>query len=232
MVAVIGDIHGCLHTLQKLYLTIREKYPTIEIYSVGDLVDRGNFSFEVVEFVKTNGIKFTPGNHDYMMYYFIKHPTHRIGRPWLNNGYEPTLTSYSEHFDKLNEHLELIIKQPLFYNLSDCFISHAGIAERMKYFLPHNFSNIGFNLSEVIKSFIDDKEGILWTRSILLNVGKLQIVGHTRKKEVFFDEKSNSAYIDTGVYTGNKLSAVIVDSNMVTDVLTENTHDADIAVNY
>ena len=53
MVAVIGDIHGCLYTLQNLVEQIRQKYPSIEIYAVGDFVDRGNFSYEVIEFIKS-----------------------------------------------------------------------------------------------------------------------------------------------------------------------------------
>ena len=151
MIAVIGDIHGCFHTLKYLVAQIRKKYPAVEIYSVGDLVDRGNFSYEVIEFVKSEGIKFTPGNHDYMMYYFIKHPTEEIGRPWPHNGYETTLISYNEHFDKLNEHLEFIINKPLFYNLDDCFISHAGISKYMKQLLPKNFPEDISNLEEIIK---------------------------------------------------------------------------------
>ena len=48
---VIGDIHGCFLTLSELYDQIKSKFPTIEIYSVGDLVDRGNKSFEVIEYI-------------------------------------------------------------------------------------------------------------------------------------------------------------------------------------
>jgi serine/threonine protein phosphatase 1 len=228
MVAVIGDIHGCLYTLRKLVEKIREKYPTVEIYSVGDLVDRGVFGFEVVEFIKSEKIKFTPGNHDYMMYYFIKHPTEEIGRPWPHNGYETTLISYNEHFDKLNEHLEFIISKPLFYNLDDCFISHAGISKQMKNQLPDNFQNDLSLLDDVIQSNLNQESGILWTRDTLLNIGKLQVVGHSIKKEIIYVEKSNVVYTDTGAFLGNKLSAVIVEKNKVIDKLEERTNQIDI----
>ena len=232
MVAVIGDIHGCLYTLRKLVEQIREKYPSVEIYSVGDLVDRGVFGFEVVEFIKSEKIKFTPGNHDYMMYYFIKHPTEEIGRRWPHNGYETTLISYNEHFDKLNEHLEFIISKPLFYNLDDCFISHAGISKQMKNQLPDNFQDDLSLLDDVIQSNLNQESGILWTRDTLLNIGKLQVVGHSIKKEIIYVEKSNVVYIDTGVFLGNKLSAVIVEGNKVIDRLEEITHKDDIKKNY
>jgi len=228
MVAVIGDIHGCLNTLRKLVEKIKDKYPSIELFSVGDLVDRGVFGFEVVEYIKEEKIKFTPGNHDYMMYYFIKHPADEIGKPWPHNGYETTLLSYNEHFDKLNEHLEFIIGNPLFYDLNDCFISHAGISKYMKQLLPKNFPDDVSNLEEIIKDNLNREEGILWTRDSLLNIGKLQIVGHTIKREITYVEKSNVVYIDTGAFLGNKLSAVIVEANKVIDRLEEVTHKADI----
>ena len=99
MIAIIGDIHGCYFTLRELVENIREKYPSIKIYSVGDLVDRGNFSYEVVEFVKSQNIRFTPGNHDYMFYYFVKQYNNKMAKAWLHNGSEKTLASYNSHAD-------------------------------------------------------------------------------------------------------------------------------------
>src|SRR5690606_3491473 len=108
MIAVIGDVHGCYLTLEKLYEQLKEKYGDIEIYCVGDLVDRGNFSFEVMEFVKDRGIIFTPGNHDFMFYYYIREPSNPIGKPWPYNGSESTLKSYHGRWNTIDEHLEMI----------------------------------------------------------------------------------------------------------------------------
>jgi len=232
MVAVIGDIHGCLYTLRNLVEKIKQKYPAVAIYSVGDLVDRGIFSYEVIEYIKSEKIKFTPGNHDYMMYYFIKHPTHEIGKPWLSNGYETTLESYNERFDKLTEHLDLIIKNPLYYNLDDCFISHAGISRQLKSKMPSNFQNNSSGWEDIVRANLNSETGILWTRDTLLNIGKLQVVGHSIKKEITYVEKSNAVYIDTGVYLGNKLSAVIVEANKIIHKFDEQTHKADVATDY
>jgi serine/threonine protein phosphatase 1 len=232
VVAVIGDIHGCLNTLRNLVEKIKYRYPSIDIYSVGDLVDRGNFGYEVVEYIREAKIKFTPGNHDYMMYYFIKYPNHEIGKPWPYNGYETTLLSYNEHFDKLNEHLEFIINNPLYFNLEDCIISHAGISKYMKNLLPKDFESDLSGLDDIVNSNINIEEGILWTRGTLLNIGKLQVVGHSIKKEIIYVEKSNAVYIDTGACLGNKLSAVIVDANKVIDRLEERTAKIDIQKEY
>ena len=136
MVAVIGDIHGCFNTLKKLVEEIRNKYPKIPLYCVGDLVDRGSFSYEVIEYIVAENIKFTPGNHDYMFYHFVHEPFSGMGTAWLYNGYESTMHSYNDRYEKINEHLEIIKNAPLYFNLEDCFICHAGISVFLKRKLP------------------------------------------------------------------------------------------------
>lgn len=228
MVAVIGDIHGCYYTLTELVKVIKNKYTGIKIYSVGDLVDRGKYSFEVVEFVKNEKIIFTPGNHDYMFLYFIKEPSSILGNAWIYNGSETTTVSYEKRAEKIPEHMELIRNSCLFLNLDDCFISHAGISIYYKSKLKKNYLDNLDQLNKVVNNNITSEHGILWTRDELINLGKLQIVGHTRMNDVTLSEKSNAIYIDTSVYTGNKLSAVIVEENKVIEVLSVETFDKDI----
>ena len=219
MIAIIGDIHGCFYTLENLVKKIREKYPSIQIYSVGDLVDRGKYSCEVIEFIKSEKIIFTPGNHDYMFYYFVNHPLSQMGSSWLYNGYENTIASYENRFEKIAEHLELIINAPLFLNLKDCFISHAGISKYYSSKFPKNFKENLESINGIVRNDLENPEGILWTRSELLDLGKLQVVGHTRKDEIKYQKSNNVVYIDTSIYAGNKLSAVIIDQNKIVDTL-------------
>jgi serine/threonine protein phosphatase 1 len=215
MIAVIGDVHGCLNTLQELVKKIQSLYPSIPLYCVGDLIDRGNFSFEVLEFVKKEGIKFTPGNHDYMFYYFIKKPATNMGASWIYNGFEKTISSYDNRFDKISDHLDIITQAPLFYNLPGCFISHAGISEYYKSVLGEEPLIDIDKLDEEMRNSITSEHGILWTRDDLLNLGKLQVVGHTRKQDITYQNWNNVVYIDTSVYTSNKLSAIIVDEGKI-----------------
>ena len=219
MIAVIGDIHGCYFTFKELVGIIKEKYSKIKICCVGDLVDRGNFSYEVIEYIKTEKIKFTPGNHDYMFYYFINQPNSEIGQAWLYNGYEKTLASYENRFDKIEEHLNLIMRAPIFIDLNDCFISHAGVSKYYRNKLPKNFQNNLAVFDNILAKDLNNENGILWTREELINIGKLQVVGHTRREEVLFQEYNNVVYIDTSIYTGNKLSSVIVDNNTIIDII-------------
>lgn len=228
MIAIIGDIHGCFNTLKKLYSLILKKYPDIPVCSVGDLVDRGKFSYEVVEFVKKHKITFTPGNHDYMFYYFIKHPSSPLGRSWIYNGSETTLDSYSNRFNEMNKHLNYIIKAPLILDLADCFISHAGISSYYSRKLGRRPLSDKQKLINVVENDLNSEHGILWTRDKLLNMGKLQVVGHTRFEEVYYDSESDAVYIDTAACSGNKLSAVIINENIIIDTLSVATDPIDV----
>lgn len=228
MVAVIGDVHGCFNTLVDLYKKIKGKYPDIDIYCVGDLVDRGNFNFEVVSFFLNQGIKCTPGNHDYMFYDYFRNPGSVFARTWGYNGNEATLISYSEHNSEMNFHLDYLRTFPLYYDLPDCFISHAGISRSYFKRLDVSILNNKQLMDEFAESTINDDYGILWNREILLNINKLQVIGHTRQPEVRIDSNSNGVYIDTGAYSGNKLSCIIVERSNIIDVLSEYTHSNDI----
>ncbi len=228
MVAVIGDIHGCLNTLTELVKEIRLKYPGIEIFSVGDLIDRGNYGRQTVEYILSEGIKFTPGNHDYMFYYFMRYPASDMGSSWLFNGYESTMASYEGYENEIDEHLDIIFGAPLFYNLSDCFISHAGISQKYRRRISSETLNDDVKLEQIFRGGISDSDGILWTRGELLNIGKLQVVGHTRRAEVTYNETGNVLYIDTSAFAGNKLTAAVIEEGKPADIIAVPTFEEDI----
>lgn len=233
MIAVIGDVHGCFYTLQSLVERIKQNYPGTPIYCVGDLIDRGNHSYEVLEYVKSEKIIFTLGNHDYMFYASIREPASLMAKSWKYNGAETTLASYTgERWQLLDEHLDLIFSSPLFLNLDDCFISHAGISARFKEKLPENFLNNPAEFEKILREDLFEQDSIIWTRSELLNIGKLQVVGHTHRKDVNFDKEANVLYIDTTAYGNNYLTAVIVEQNKLINTINEKTVPDDVNRNW
>ena len=64
MTYVIGDVHGEFDTLKKLTKQLPNNYKLI---FVGDLVDRGLKSKEVIKFVRQNNHQSVLGNHEEMM---------------------------------------------------------------------------------------------------------------------------------------------------------------------
>lgn len=61
-----------------------------------------------------------------------------------------------------------------------------------------------------------------------MNLGKLQIIGHTNSTEPRYDKKSNSLYIDTGAFRGNRLSCAIVEQNEIIEILSIETKSRDL----
>ncbi len=232
MIAVIGDVHGCYYTLKQLVDNIKNRFPNIKIYCVGDLVDRGNYSFDVLEFVIAEEINFTIGNHDFMFYSNMRDPFSLMAKSWNYNGAETTLASYQDKLNKMDEHLDFITRAPIFYNTDDCFISHAGISKTLKDKLPPDFLSNYSGLKEVLSKDLFNQNSIIWTRGDLLNIGKLQVVGHTHRKEVHFDKVSNALYIDTTAFGNNKLTAAIVDQNTLIEIIDQRTCVEDVNRNW
>jgi Calcineurin-like phosphoesterase len=228
MIAVIGDIHGCYNSFRALLDEVDKVFPGIKIYAIGDLVDRGNFSYEVVNYLMKENIPFTLGNHDHMFYSYIKNPNSEMGKNWHFNGSETTLLSYSTHIQEIPKHISFIGKAPIFLNLDECFISHAGISVYYESRLPDDHLHHIDELEILLKENLESEHGILWTRERLMDIGKLQLVGHTRHSSVYYQKNSNAIYIDTSVYTGNKLSAVIVDDNVLIRTISINTLPEDL----
>jgi serine/threonine protein phosphatase 1 len=234
MVAVIGDVHGCIYTLRQLVDKIKNKYPTIEIFCVGDLVDRGNYSLEVIDFILAENISFTLGNHDLMFYSYYRDTHSIMSKNWNHNGSSFTISSYDNKPEKLEEHLNQIIRAPLFIDSTDCFISHAGISNQYENLFPKNVFNNLTELKKYLEKDLLESNSIIWARGELMNIGKLQVVGHTHRKETFYNQVSNVVYIDTTAFGMNKLTAVIVDQNKIVDIIDQKTFrdDTDSRWNY
>jgi serine/threonine protein phosphatase 1 len=195
-IGIIGDIHGCFKTLRAVYRKL--KIETGEIYTVGDLIDRGPSSKEVVEFCIDKNIRFTKGNHEDMLIDAIDHPSENNIFVHYRNGGTKTSKSYidkggiddyPEYFDAIKRtgHYDYLKHLPLTYEFPKVVISHAGIVEG------------------------GDRETILWNKSIALQqLDKLQVIGHTPYRNYLYYE-DYFINIDTGCVYDNKLTGIVVD---------------------
>ena len=62
-IVIIGDVHGCVHELQKL-LDQCDANNNTTVILVGDLVNKGPYSAEVIALVRKIGAYCVRGNHD------------------------------------------------------------------------------------------------------------------------------------------------------------------------
>ena len=87
----IGDIHG---RADLLYRLLDRLDPALPVLCVGDYVDRGEHSAEVLRFLRdTPAITCLKGNHEVMLLAFLDAP--ETGANWLRNGGLQTLASFA-----------------------------------------------------------------------------------------------------------------------------------------
>lgn len=184
----IGDIHGCVHTLEtlldRLALTADD-----HLVFVGDYVDRGPDSRGVIERLirlrETQPCTFLRGNHEALMLDYLDHGEYDL---WRINGGIATLSSYLNSDRNLHipdDHLAFVRETQFYYDTPDFFFVHAGLK-------PH--LTIAENLAQ------GGEEVFLWERSHLktdtLAWEKTVVCGHTPRPEPL--DTPQLLNIDTG----------------------------------
>lgn len=92
--AIIGDIHGEAAQFENLILKIKEREPEIELFSLGDMIDRGPDSRGVIELCIKHNIKGILGNHELYLVDLIKNRVlDSIALTPIMGGYQ-TFSSY------------------------------------------------------------------------------------------------------------------------------------------
>ena len=123
----IGDIHGHYDGLMRLLEAI-DPALTDNVFFVGDLIDRGPHSRQVVEYVRKNGHHCVMGNHEQLL--LEAFPNGEAHMPafqgWLYSGGQSTLSSYNS-VDELFDHIEWIKGLPFYLDLGDIWLVHAGL---------------------------------------------------------------------------------------------------------
>jgi len=225
---VIGDVHGEYSTLIKLV----EKLPSdADIIFVGDLIDRGAKSREVIEFIRTNNYRCVLGNHEeFMIDYgtsFTKTYPNSTNpsflHSWYNNGGDATLYSYNlikytggltcveneEGMQQFKDDIEWLKTLPLYIELPNTIndlpvvITHASCAD-----VWHHHDNP--NAKETFKDYA------LWHRIPPNKESKIfNIYGHT-PMDFGVEVEDHYVNVDTGCYIKkhgyNTLSAFCVQS--------------------
>jgi serine/threonine protein phosphatase 1 len=197
----VGDIHGCYEKLVELMkiLPWSRKNGDLLLF-IGDYVDRGTRSRDVVEFLvklQKNGgdFVFLKGNHEKMLLdYYVDHKDQML---YVANGGAETIASYVEGaigrkaFELPKDHLQFLQSLKLYYETDEYIFVHAGLRDAVP--LPEQ-----------------SQEDLLWIREefiySLYDWNKRVVFGHTALETPFVSP--GKIGIDTGAVYGNKLTAV------------------------
>lgn len=128
---IIGDVHGHYDGLMQLLEAIAPESED-QVYFLGDLIDRGPRSAQVIDFVRKNSYHCLLGNHEQLL--LNAFPDGQVYHPalqaWLYSGGNTTVSSYGE-VEVLLEHLDWIRTLPTYLDLGDIWLVHAGVHPRM-----------------------------------------------------------------------------------------------------
>lgn len=196
---VVGDIHGCYDKLIALMDKINIDLDSEKLVFLGDYIDRGPDSYEVVDYLinlkkKYPDIIFLKGNHEDMLEKYIAE-TDRF--TYLINGGQQTLESYSRYYKPTDDslipetHFEFFESLVLYHETDHYIFVHAGLRK-----------NVPLEKQK--------PEDMLWIRKNFIqsnyDFGKQVVFGHTPLPEPLL--QPNKIGIDTGAVYGNKLTCV------------------------
>ena len=193
---IIGDVHGCFNTLLELIKQFPNKEKS-QICFVGDVIDRGLFSCDVVELIMQNDYKMVMGNHERRLlnnkFEFLNNKV-PFDRSWFfGNGGEATYRSYlGQSVEFKQRHVDFLESRPVYLEFKDyktqngehLVVSHSAVGNMWE------LRNDKYASEEF-------KRHLLSGRGDEMQVsGIFNIYGHTPVREVKFYK--NSADIDTG----------------------------------
>jgi len=196
---VVGDIHGCFDLLRDKLKEISFDAKTDRLFSVGDLVDRGEKSAECAKWLNKSWFHAVRGNHEQMAIDYIPYAKdiyRRNGGQWFIDLPEYDQTLFKFVFERLPIAIEIETNNGLvgIIHAEQPFNSWTKLQER----LSHNNGDNRFII-----------ECCLWDRTRFEQQDKSVIdgiyrvyCGHTPTNTPV--ELGNVTYIDTGaVFCGN-----------------------------
>lgn len=128
----IGDIHGCVHTLKDLLNRVSYSSQTDTLVFIGDYIDRGYFSYEVVDMliklqhqVGKDKVVCLRGNHEQMAIDAYRHGNYPL---WYRNGGRSTEYSFEKNGQDLANAISWFETLPLVYDTPEIIFCHAGLS--------------------------------------------------------------------------------------------------------
>jgi serine/threonine protein phosphatase 1 len=217
---VVGDIHGRLDLLEELLAKIHAELQhkpaakTLLVF-VGDLVDRGPSSAQVIERLRTYrrpGIQpiFLLGNHEEVLLRILRGDTSLI-TSWLQFGGLQCLQSYGVDANELRGRVPEAIIELARGAVPETHVefleSFADSCRFGDYLFVHAGIRPGVDLEQQSQS------DLRWIREPFLSDetehGSVVVHGHTICEAV--DERPNRIGIDTGAYRSGNLTALAIE---------------------
>jgi len=200
---VVGDIHGCFDLLKEKLVEINFNWEIDRLFSVGDLVDRGEKSADCIKWINLSWFHSVRGNHEQMAIDYVNGTAEKYwyicnGGQWLVDLSEEDQKCFASLFSQLPIAIEIKTNNGLVGIIhADCPVDDWGtLNDSLRGYRQDEF--IGCCLWERSRAEHNNTDGVK-------NISKIYF-GHTPAKQV--KTLGNCIFIDTGAVFGNGLTVL------------------------
>lgn len=221
---VVGDIHGCLDEFDDLLQKIRYNRQFDRLILLGDLIDRGPYSLEMVQRARNMDLECLMGNHEFAFLKWYK----------SNKQVYEAKRFYTQFTD---EDVNYIAQMPPYIKLGDVVLVHAGLRNGVQLenqkkddclYLRYTDINGEFiSISKVLKLGVEATGAHFWTE--FWKGPESVVYGHNvhsfENPQIEEVAPGVTCYgIDTGCCFGGKLTALILETKQVVQIPARKTY--------
>ncbi|GAB6988777.1 metallophosphoesterase family protein [Paenibacillus pini] len=222
---VISDIHGCYDEFVDLLDDMKYQANVDQLIILGDLVDKGPKSKDVIELVITlfeeGNVIILRGNHDQRFIDVMSQEGHSEERKFYEHGGIQALNSYLELTSSSTEEEKLRLAREI---INKEYKHHLTFLESLTYYYEdqnHIYVHAGLNplyenwKEQPLRDFMYIKDPFIYEKT---KVDKKVIFGHTKTKDIhgtpdiwFADDKIG---IDGGCSNGMQLNGLEISDDL------------------
>lgn len=202
---IVGDVHGCFDELMELLESVNYSKEKDRLIFVGDLINKGPRSLDVLRWVKANGAEVLLGNHELGFINYVKNPTPK---------YKAFKALSKEMGKETSDWVSWMEGLPLYIEEENFIVVHGGIVPGM------SLAETPAHLITRIRSW-DGKGEDMYNSDDppwydFYKGEKLVVYGHWAGQGLNLQEKTIG--IDTGCCWGKKLSLLHLETREVFQV--------------
>ena len=194
-VFIVGDVHGCFDELLLLIQKSGYKSEKHRLIILGDLINKGPQSFDVLKWVESEGAEPVLGNHELKFIHFIE----------KQKGLPPLLQDLKTQMgDQLHRYLSWIKSWPVYIEEKDFLAIHGGLIPGEHPRLSRTELLVNIRYWDGSGTNMKDPSYPPWHD--LYKDSKLVVYAHWAQQGLHI--KNNSIGLDTGCVYGGKLTGI------------------------
>ena len=205
----VGDIHGCFKLLQYKLDEVNFNPKTDRLFSVGDLVDRGEDSDEVIDWLNKPWFHAVRGNHEDMCISYFQSPLDARNSAYLMNGGQWFIVLPEDRQEKIVNYLiDLPYQITVETALGTVGVIHAEVARDDWSYATDNMTD--YQVQRMALWSRDKVNGLRGNKNTTVAGVDYVVVGHTPHAKPRL--LGNVFYIDTGaVFSNGSLTVKTID---------------------